>query len=188
MKDGHLVSRQSDFIMYSVEAEFLDRVVAMYGPCECWTALRVSPRWSSADDGVPATKIGAIVSGQTSVKAPERAAFEKYLPDDVFIISIHSLHGPTVAPDGQALVRFFAFFFSCLSMLILSMVILDRNSAPRAGRQSRAGGTHPCPAQLALRPPQLRRARRRDGKYTGSYPRCISQVRTLFRTLAWNPR
>lgn len=111
MKDGHLVSRQSDFIMYSVEAEFLDKVVAMYGPCECWTALRVSPRWSSADDGVPATKIGAIVSGQTSVKAPERAAFEKYLPDDVFIISIHSLHGPTVAPDGQALVRFFAFFF-----------------------------------------------------------------------------
>lgn len=51
-----------------------------------------------------ATKMGAIVSGQTSVKAPERAAFEKYLPSDVSIISIHSLHGPTVAPDGQALV------------------------------------------------------------------------------------
>lgn len=50
--------------------------------------------------------MGAIVSGQTSVKAPERAAFEKYLPADVHIISIHSLHGPTVAPDGQALVGF----------------------------------------------------------------------------------
>jgi prephenate dehydrogenase (NADP+) len=49
--------------------------------------------------------MGAIVSGQTSVKAPERAAFEKYLPADVHIISIHSLHGPTVAPDGQALVH-----------------------------------------------------------------------------------
>lgn len=60
-----------------------------------------------ADDSLslrPATKVGAIVSGQTSVKAPERDAFEKYLPKDVHIISIHSLHGPTVAPDGQALV------------------------------------------------------------------------------------
>ena len=33
MRDGHLVSRQSDFIIYSVEAEFIDRVVAQYGPC-----------------------------------------------------------------------------------------------------------------------------------------------------------
>lgn len=32
MKDGHLVSRESDFIIYSVEAEYLDKVVAMYGP------------------------------------------------------------------------------------------------------------------------------------------------------------
>lgn len=51
-----------------------------------------------------ATKVGAIVSGQTSVKAPERAAFEKHLPADVHIVSIHSLHGPTVPSDGQALV------------------------------------------------------------------------------------
>ena len=33
--DGHHVSRTSDFIMYSVEAEFIDNVVAQYGPCEC---------------------------------------------------------------------------------------------------------------------------------------------------------
>ncbi|GAA5964980.1 hypothetical protein JCM21900_004693 [Sporobolomyces salmonicolor] len=83
MRDGHYVSRESDFIIYSVEAAFLDRVVAQYGP---------------------STKVGAIVSGQTSVKAPERAAFEKYLPEDVKIVSIHSLHGPTVPPDGQALI------------------------------------------------------------------------------------
>lgn len=51
-----------------------------------------------------ATKVGAIVSGQTSVKAPEKEAFEKYLPDDVSIVSLHSLHGPTVNPSGQALV------------------------------------------------------------------------------------
>lgn len=53
----------------------------------------------------PATKVGAIVSGQTSVKAPEKAAFEKHLPNDVHIVSIHSLHGPTVSPVGQPFVR-----------------------------------------------------------------------------------
>ncbi|EIN09383.1 prephenate dehydrogenase [Punctularia strigosozonata HHB-11173 SS5] len=83
LPDGHRVSRTSDFIMYSVEAEFIDRVVAEYGP---------------------STKVGAIVSGQTSVKAPEKAAFEKYLPEDVHIVSCHSLHGPTVSPTGQPLV------------------------------------------------------------------------------------
>ncbi|KAJ7142070.1 hypothetical protein C8R43DRAFT_1016224 [Mycena crocata] len=81
--DGHGVSRSSDFIMYSVEAEFIDRVVAQYGP---------------------STKVNAIVSGQTSVKAPEKAAFEKYLPPDAEIVSCHSLHGPGVSPIGQPLV------------------------------------------------------------------------------------
>lgn len=33
MKDGHAVSRVSDFIVYSVEAEYIDKVVAEYGPC-----------------------------------------------------------------------------------------------------------------------------------------------------------
>ncbi|KAI0093716.1 Prephenate dehydrogenase [Irpex rosettiformis] len=83
LRDGHAVSRISDWIMYSVEAEYIDRVVAEYGP---------------------STKVGAVVAGQTSVKAPERAAFEKYLPQDVHIVSCHSLHGPTVSPLGQPLV------------------------------------------------------------------------------------
>ncbi|KDQ50412.1 hypothetical protein JAAARDRAFT_199970 [Jaapia argillacea MUCL 33604] len=82
-RDGHLVSRSSDFIVYSVEAEYIDRVVADYGP---------------------STKVGAIVSGQTSVKSPEKEAFEKYLPADVQIVSCHSLHGPTVPPLGQPLI------------------------------------------------------------------------------------
>lgn len=81
--NGHLVSRQSDYIIYSVEAELIDSVVAMFGP---------------------STKIGAIVGGQTSCKAPEMAAFEKHLPSDVEIISCHSLHGPRVDPHGQPLV------------------------------------------------------------------------------------
>ena len=48
--------------------------------------------------------MGAVVAGQTSVKAPEKAAFEKYLPADTHIVSCHSLHGPSVNPVGQPLV------------------------------------------------------------------------------------
>lgn len=83
MIDGHAVSRSSDFIIYSIEAEFIDRVVKQFGP---------------------STKVNAIVAGQTSVKAPEREAFEKYLPPDTYIVSCHSLHGPSVNPFGQPLV------------------------------------------------------------------------------------
>jgi prephenate dehydrogenase (NADP+) len=34
LKDGHMVSRSSDWIMYSVEAEYIEDAVRMYGPCE----------------------------------------------------------------------------------------------------------------------------------------------------------
>lgn len=51
-----------------------------------------------------ATKQGAIVGGQTSCKEPEIAALERYLPDDIQIVSCHSLHGPRVDPKGQPLV------------------------------------------------------------------------------------
>lgn len=34
LKDGHQVSRISDFIIYSVEAEFISQVVSTYGPCK----------------------------------------------------------------------------------------------------------------------------------------------------------
>lgn len=81
--NGHYVSRASDFIIYSVDAQYLEGIVAKYGP---------------------STKPGAIVSAQTSVKSPEQNAFEKHLPDDTKICSIHSLHGPTIPPDGQALI------------------------------------------------------------------------------------
>jgi len=40
MQDGHLVSRESDFIIYSVEAEYLDAVVKQYGPCKLAHALQ----------------------------------------------------------------------------------------------------------------------------------------------------
>ncbi|KAK4456471.1 hypothetical protein QBC42DRAFT_238448 [Cladorrhinum samala] len=83
LRNGHLVSRASNYIIYSVEAAAIDRVVAQYGP---------------------STRLGAIVGGQTSCKDPEIKAFEKFLPSDVDIVSCHSLHGPNVDPRGQPLV------------------------------------------------------------------------------------
>ena len=83
LDDGVAVARKSDFLIYSVEAENIKEVVERYGP---------------------SAKQGAIVAGQTSVKAPEIEAFEKYFPDDVNIVTCHSLHGPTVDPKGQTLV------------------------------------------------------------------------------------
>jgi hypothetical protein len=37
LRDGHAVSRSSDWIMYSVEAEHIGKVVKEYGPCMCFT-------------------------------------------------------------------------------------------------------------------------------------------------------
>lgn len=99
--NGHLVSRSSDYIMYSVEAENVDSVVGQYGPCVCYQSLC---SLSLLIFMLVATKLGAIVGGQTSCKAPEIAAFEKHLPSDVEIVSCHSLHGPGVNPKGQPLV------------------------------------------------------------------------------------
>lgn len=70
--------------------------------------MTIRPKAEEADKALSyiATKLGAIVGGQTSCKAPEIAAFEKNLPEDVEIVSCHSLHGPNVDPRGQPLVRF----------------------------------------------------------------------------------
>ena len=57
-------------------------------------------------NSLQATKVNAIVAGQTSVKAPEKEAFEAHLPQDVHILSCHSLHGPTVSPIGQPFVLY----------------------------------------------------------------------------------
>ncbi|SCU92027.1 LAMI_0E08416g1_1 [Lachancea mirantina] len=83
VQNGHLVSRVSDYIIYSVEAENIEKIVSLYGP---------------------STRMGSIVGGQTSCKSPEISAFEKFLPRDVDIVSVHSLHGPKVSSEGQPLV------------------------------------------------------------------------------------
>ncbi|OLY83441.1 putative prephenate dehydrogenase [NADP(+)] [Smittium mucronatum] len=82
LADGFAVSRRSDYIFYSVEAFNIRSVVKLYGK---------------------ATKFGAIVGGQTSVKRPEIEAFLEYLHDDVNIVSVHSLHGPRSDTKGQTL-------------------------------------------------------------------------------------
>ncbi|KAJ2008974.1 prephenate dehydrogenase (NADP(+)), partial [Coemansia sp. S85] len=82
LRDGYAVSRRSDFIIYSVPAVNIGRIVEEYGR---------------------ATKVGAIVAGQTSVKTPEILAFEKHLPDDVHIVTCHSMHGPNIDTKGQPL-------------------------------------------------------------------------------------
>lgn len=82
-KDGFDVSRRSDYILYSVETENIEKVIGTYGP---------------------STKVGATVGGQTSVKEVEILALEKHLPQDVNIVTCHSLHGPSVNPKGQPLV------------------------------------------------------------------------------------
>src|SRR6201996_9450824 len=81
--NGRDVSRVSDLIIYSVEADRLEQVVA-----ECGSS----------------TKYGAIVAGQTSVKTPEIETFEKYLPAEANIITFHAMHGPGFQPKGQKLI------------------------------------------------------------------------------------
>ncbi|RKD12508.1 prephenate dehydrogenase [Pelobium manganitolerans] len=77
------VAQQSDFLFYAVEAEKISDVVAQ-------TALYLKPT--------------VLVTGMTSVKTPEVAAFERYLPHHTEIIITHSLHGPGFATKGQKLV------------------------------------------------------------------------------------
>ena len=81
--NGKDVVAGSDLVIYSVEADKLESVVAQYAGY---------------------TKPGAIVAGQTSVKTPEIAAFEKYLPANVHIITFHGMHGPGFEPKGQTLI------------------------------------------------------------------------------------
>lgn len=83
LDNGNAVARQSDLLIYSVEAEKLDQVVAL---------------------SYQAIKPGAIVAGQTSVKQPEVRIFENYLPDDAQIITFHAMHGPGFEPKGQKLI------------------------------------------------------------------------------------
>jgi prephenate dehydrogenase (NADP+) len=80
---GQETVKNADFILFSVETENIDSVVKKLSP------------YISND---------ALVAGQTSIKAPEIKAFEKYLPLTVNICTIHALHGPSVNPAGQTLV------------------------------------------------------------------------------------
>lgn len=81
--DGREIAQKSDLLIFSVETDKIKEVVARYAPY---------------------VKSGAIVAGQCSVKHPEIAALEEFLPLDTNIITIHALHGPGFMPKGQKLV------------------------------------------------------------------------------------
>lgn len=83
LPNAKAVARKADFLLYSVETSHISDVVE-----------------ATADS----VKYGAIVGGQTSVKHPEIEAFEKFLADDVHVVTCHSLHGPAFSTEGQKLV------------------------------------------------------------------------------------
>ena len=83
LDDAKEVANTCDFIFYAVEAEKIDEVVKQ-----------------TAD----AIKVNAFVTGMTSVKTPEVAAFDKYLPKSCEIILTHSLHGSGFETKGQKLI------------------------------------------------------------------------------------
>lgn len=76
LDDGNHVTRQSDLTLYAVPADKIGDAVAQYGP---------------------SARKGSIVTGQTSVKTPEVAAFDRYLPYGVHAIPTHFLFRPTEA-------------------------------------------------------------------------------------------
>ena len=80
LDDSHEVSANSDMIIYSVPAFQIGKIVREYAP---------------------STKFEAIIAGQTSVKAPEIAAFDAYLPGNP-VVTAHSMHGP-MDPTGRNL-------------------------------------------------------------------------------------
>ncbi|QQL48539.1 prephenate dehydrogenase [Mucilaginibacter ginkgonis] len=81
--DGADVAAKSNLLIYSVEAEKLEQVVAQ--SCK-------------------AIRANTIVAGQTSVKQPEINIFERYLETDTPIITFHAMHGPGFEPRGQKLI------------------------------------------------------------------------------------
>lgn len=81
MKDGAEVSRNSELIFYLVPTEKISEVARKYGP---------------------KTKKGATVCSGTSVMTPAAKAFEEYMPEDVNIVNLHCLFGPSVDTKGQS--------------------------------------------------------------------------------------
>jgi len=81
-KNGYAILRSSDYIIYSVGAEFIERVVAQYGPCEYGSGRYFKHKLT----WILATKVNAIIAGQTSVKAPKKAAVQK---TSTFSLVIH---------------------------------------------------------------------------------------------------
>ncbi|KAI7827282.1 hypothetical protein BX661DRAFT_193921 [Kickxella alabastrina] len=90
-----------------------------------------------------ATKVGAIVAGQTSVKTPEIEAFAQYLPADVHIVTCHSMHGPNIDTKGQplAIIRKYREAVEVLGALESRMIYLTYEEHDRITADTQAA-TH----------------------------------------------
>ena len=76
------VCKQADFVIFAVETHAIEKVVS---------------------EAAQYIESQTIVAGQTSIKAPEMEAFEKYLNPKTPIVTVHSLHGPNISPINQIL-------------------------------------------------------------------------------------
>mmetsp|Transcript_22554 Transcript_22554/g.49877 ORF Transcript_22554/g.49877 Transcript_22554/m.49877 type:complete len:528 (-) Transcript_22554:162-1745(-) len=83
LNDAIPVARSADIQIYAVDTAAIEDVARQSGP---------------------ATKVGSCVLGLCNVKGPEIAAFEKWLPKDVSIVPVHSMHGHNVNSKGQTMV------------------------------------------------------------------------------------
>jgi prephenate dehydrogenase (NADP+) len=82
LADAAAVAAQSDFVLFSVEASGLEAAVRAI---------------------VPALRPGTIVGGQTAIKTLETEVFDRVLPSACDVVTVHSMHGPTLSPVGQTL-------------------------------------------------------------------------------------
>lgn len=85
LKSAKDLAQSVDFIMFCVETDNIAAVVEQMAP------------------HIPSN---CIVSAQTSVKAPEINAFDKFLNKNIQVIGSHALFGPHVNPEGQTLILF----------------------------------------------------------------------------------
>jgi len=83
MKDSTSVARSADIQVYAVDTNAIEEVTRTSGQ---------------------ATRVGACVLGLCNVKDPEIKAFDRWLPKDVSIVPVHTMHGPNVDSHGQTMV------------------------------------------------------------------------------------
>ena len=137
--------------MYAVEGEFIDHVIWQYSPCK---SLRRCLRCTSHP--CLATKVGAIIAGQTSVKAPEKAASTR-CPHCLLALAPQTYCFPGWPAIGPSLVTALSqFHTSYLSSSRLSSSTVPQMKAPRLSRAYSTVSNHATstsPTRITTSPP-----------------------------------